>query len=80
MKEFLKSWLFKDDVERMEWYLERRKGELDRNYQDRCNYLEMKYAMIERENKVLHERLSEILNFMPTTPLIFSVPTGGETK
>lgn len=55
MKEFIRNWLFKDEVERIEWYLARRKQELEGSYQNRVNYLEMKYAAIERENKHLQK-------------------------
>lgn len=70
MKEFLKRWLFKDDVEHMEWYLARRKDELERNHQDHRNYLEIKYAMIVRENKRLHKVFGDFVSLSPGNPFI----------
>lgn len=81
MIEFIKRWLFKDDVERMEWYHARRKDELERRYDDRANYLEMKYAMIERENGYLHKLVNEHMNLTagPIT-IKFPHPTDGDKE
>ena len=71
----IKEWLLRDDYEHIEWYLAKKEDELNRNYHDRCNYLEQKYAMIVKQNECLQELIMERINLDPNPTVLFTLPT-----